>query len=295
MASWAVALLAAFAALGCAERAIPIPGVLSVEIGVHAREALLAQLSPVPHDDADRKDRLLELFRLAGCEELEERLSGTEHPNVVCTLRGATERVILVGAHYDRRRYGESVADNWTGVVLLPSLYRALRVAPREHTYLFVGFADVERVRSTSKEELPPASRNFLRSLPPEQLRQIVAMVNLKGLGLGDTAIWAARADPNLRLDLRSVSRSLGLPLREIDFRKHVQADAQSFRRHGIPTILIHSFDLKSGILLSHPQRDRSVDGILPDEYFDSFRLVSVYLAYLDRTLATRREMAAGS
>jgi hypothetical protein len=297
VASRAFALLAAWVALGCAEKAIPLPHTVSVEIGPHAREALLAQLSPVPHDDADRKDRLLELFRGAGCAQLEERSSGTEHPNVVCTLPGSSEATILVGAHYDRRRYGESVVDNWSGVVLLPSLYRAIAVAPREHGFVFVGFSEVERVRSTTKEELPPASRNFLRSLSPEQRRALVAMVNLKGLGLGETAIWAARADPSLRLDLRSVARSLGLPLREIDFRErvHVQADVHSFRREGIPTIMIHSFDLETGILLSQPQRDRSLEGIRPDAYYDSYRLISAYLAYLDHTLAKRREIAAGS
>jgi Zn-dependent M28 family amino/carboxypeptidase len=288
-----LALLAALAALGCAERAIPLPGSRSVEIRFDAREALLAQLSPVPQPDAERKDRLVELFRLAGCEALEERRSGTELPNVLCTLPGSTDRSIVVGAHYDRRRFGESAADNWSGVVLLPNLYRALRVAPREHSFSFVGFAEAERRRNGTGRELPPASRNYLRSLAPQELQRIVAMVNLKGLGLGDTAIWAERADPNLALDLRSVANSLGLPLREIDFRNHIQADMHSFRRYGIPTILIHSFDLESGVVLSQPQRDH-LEGIQADRYFDSYRLVSVYLAYLDLTLAARREIAAG-
>ncbi len=294
MASRATALLVALAALGCAERLVPVPGTLAVEVGFDSREAVLALLSPVPHDDVDRKDRLLELFRLAGCTGVEERRPGAELPNLICTLPGASGVTIVVAAHFDRRSYGTSAVDNWSGAALLPTLYRALSVAPRRHTFAFIGFSEVERVRTPKYEELPPASQHFLHSLTPGERRRLVAMVNLKGLGLGTTSVWTARADPNLHLDLYSVSRSLNMPLRQIDFRGYVQADIHSFRRSHIPSILIHSFDPKSGLLLEQPQRDRP-EAIQGAAYFETYRLVAVYLAYLDRTLERRRALAGGA
>jgi hypothetical protein len=94
VASRTVALLAALAALGCAARAVPVPGALAVEVGFEDREAVLAPLAPVPFEDAARKDRLLELFRRAGCAGVEEHpprvFDGYNSTSFIAGIVGAT-------------------------------------------------------------------------------------------------------------------------------------------------------------------------------------------------------------
>ncbi len=253
---------------------IPVYGDYKIQIG-SPPALLLAQLEPVPRGNAARQSRLLEIFAEAGCEQLEERAGGeSELPHVVCILPGSGEGRILVSANFDApiRR---SSHDNWTGAAMLPSLYRSLRVAERRHTYEFVGFAD-ERPGQGS----PADSFRVLERLPDEERGRIDALVGLQGLRIDLPAVWEVRADPNLRLDLYSVSRSLDLPMRHVDFVVRPGSGRRlqdSTRLRGpdtqVPSILIAVADHHVG------------------EYLDSFRLVAAYLSYLDQTIDLRRRM----
>ena len=40
---------------------------------------------------------------------------------------------------------GEGVIDNWTGSILLPSLFEFIREKPRRHHFQFMGFAAEEK------------------------------------------------------------------------------------------------------------------------------------------------------
>ncbi len=59
---------------------------------------------------------------------------------MICVLPGNSEKVIIVGAHFDHVSDGSGVVDNWSGASLLPSLYQALKDHPRKHTFIFIGF-----------------------------------------------------------------------------------------------------------------------------------------------------------
>src|SRR5689334_8322176 len=87
----------------------------------------------------EREATLKRMFVDAGCgEHLSEQRVHLSPPNLICVLPGDSGRVIIVGAHFDHVRAGDGVADNWTGASLLPSLYEAIKVQPRRHTYIFV-------------------------------------------------------------------------------------------------------------------------------------------------------------
>lgn len=91
---------------------------------------------------------LKQIFTEAGCDEShlsEQPVKGSKLPNVICVLPGSSDRVIIVGAHFDRVPDGDGVVDNWSGASLLPSLYEAVKLEPRKHTYIFVGFTDEEK------------------------------------------------------------------------------------------------------------------------------------------------------
>ena len=74
----------------------------------------------------ERYARLKELFAKSGCADSmqEQKVGGSKEPNMICGLAGAGEhpRKILVGAHFDSVG-GDGIIDNWSGAILLPTLY----------------------------------------------------------------------------------------------------------------------------------------------------------------------------
>lgn len=282
MSTRAAALLLVLLALACraSTSAIPVPGDRRILIGTPPN-LLLNQVAAVPEGNTARQQRLIALFREAGCDAVEQReRESSEMPHVLCTLRGESSSQIVVSANFDEP-LRSSQHDNWSGAAMLPSLYRSVRVAPRRHTYVFVGFADEGYGRPGS----PAASARMVSRLPEQERLGIAALVGIQGLRIDIPAVWESQADPNLRLDLVSVSRSLDLPVRRVDFHYAHQSrgtrnDTSMLMRDPIhmpsldvPNILIGVADLNVG------------------EYLDSYRLVAAYLSYLDQTLQVRREM----
>lgn len=280
----AAAALAA-CALACARPFVPVPDPLRLRAGAIDAGQLQATIASVPYKVPERVERVVQLFRQAGCgrEYLEVSLhGGTPYPNVICTLPGRTRKTIVVGASLDKPLDGKGVIDNWTGAALLPHLYRSLAVERREHSFLFIGFGHV-----TLDEQGP---RGYLRRLGAERREQIRAMVDLKGIGLGPTSIWSTQADRNLRQDLHAVAQALGLPLESVRFYKNVNTNSEAFLFWGIPAITVHSFGKHNARLLEQSYRDRDPSQIDLGAYYDSARLLSFYLAYLDETLRLREE-----
>jgi len=62
-------------------------------------------------------------------------------------------------------------------------------------------------------------------------------------------------------------------------------ADADSFQERHMPTITIHSMTNETWPIL-HSRRDQMTAMSLTD-YYDTYRLIAAYLAYLDATLDT--------
>jgi Zn-dependent M28 family amino/carboxypeptidase len=248
---------------------VPVPDPLRARGAIDAGQ--LQSASQVP-ERTRRTERLTQLFKQAGCgsEFLEvTEHGGTPYPNVICTLPGKTNYTIVVGANVDKPPDGKGVIDNWTGAALLPHLYRSLAAAPRQHSFLFIGFGHV------LKDE--QGSRGYLRRLGAEKRDRIRAMVNLKGLGLGATSIWSTQADRNLRQDLHSVAKAIGLPLESVRFFRNVNADSEAFLFWGIPSITITSYSKTNAHLLENPVRDREVSQIDLTAYYDSARLLALH------------------
>lgn len=271
----------------CASDFVPVPDPVSVRVGGIDQALLESTLESVPLGWTARAERLEVLFREAGCGEHTQMVlpGGTPEANVWCTLPGRSTDTVIVGANLDRANDGIGVVDNWSGIAVLPSLYRAVAAAPRYHTFVFAGFAHAKLHER--------GSRQFLRRMGEDGRSEIVAMVDLKGLGIGTTAIWTTKADRNLRQDLFAVVKALDLPLRETRFFTNVSVDSESFRFYGIPTITVHSFDRRSARVLSQPVLDRDPEQIDRAFYYDTARTLAVYLAYLDDTLRIRAARAA--
>jgi Zn-dependent M28 family amino/carboxypeptidase len=196
-------------------------------------------------------------------------------PNVVCKLRGSSDRVIIVGAHFDHVADGDGVVDNWSGASLLPSLYEAIKDVPREHTFLFIGFTDEE------KGEI--GSRFYAQQMTKEQVSTTDAMVNLDTLGLAPTEVWKSHSDKLLVRALAYMAGLMKAPISGADVDQIGSSDSVQFSARKIPSITIHSLTQKTwDARILHTSKDK-LSEIRMDDYYQTYRLLAAYLAYLDQ------------
>jgi putative aminopeptidase FrvX len=251
-------------------------GTEPVRVGLVPREAVESRLREYSGTNSERGARLKRMFVDAGCGEhvSEQPVKFSKAPNVICVLPGTSDRFIIVGAHFDRVPASAGVADNWSGASLLPSLYESVKVEPRQHTYIFIGFTDEEKGLV--------GSRFYARNMTREQVAATDAMINLDTLGLAPTEVWTHRSDVRLTDALNRVAKHLDLPLSGVNFENIGSTDSESFAKRKIPRIAIHSLTQKTeddGIL--HTRKDKlSVMNL--DDYYDTYHLLAVYLGFVD-------------
>jgi Zn-dependent M28 family amino/carboxypeptidase len=249
--------------------------VAPIHFGTVNSQVVEQRLKSYKGTDSEREITIKNLFQSAGCDEanlLEQPVKRWKTPNVICTLSGGTDSVIVVGAHFDHVDAGDGVVDNWSGASLLPSLYQALKSEPRKHTFIFVAFA--------AEENGLVGSRFYADSLAPDQVKRIDAMVNIDTLGLGPTEVWVSHSEPKLVHALKGMAESLQLPLTGVNVDGVGKSDEESFIARNIPTVTVHSLTKETLSVLHSPKDNYSA--IHFDDYYKSYRLLSAYLVLLD-------------
>jgi putative aminopeptidase FrvX len=241
------------------------------------RAVVEARLKRYAAKNDQRETTLKQMFGEAGCDAehvSEQPVKGAKLPNVICALPGSSGKVIIVGAHFDHVSEGDGVVDNWSGASLLPSLYEALKNAPRSHTYLFIGFTDEE------KGEV--GSRFYAKQMSKDQVDATDAMVNMDTLGLAPTEVWASHSDKQLTGALVFVAQQLKLPVTGVNVEQVGSTDSEQFAARKVPSITIHSLTQDTwNARILHTSRDK-FSAIRLDEYYDSYRLIAAYIAFLD-------------
>ncbi len=225
-----------------------------------------------------RVGALRAIFEDAGCsgEKLTESpVKRLKWPNLVCLMPGSgVESAIIVGAHFDHIEDGDGVVDNWSGASLLPSLYQGLSGIPRRHTFYFVGFS--------GEEKGLVGSQAYAKQVSDEH-RKVSAMVNMDTLGLGETKAWVSHADPKLVDALGRVANAMKLPIAGVNVEEIGTTDSESFRTRKVPSITIHSLTSETLPIL-HTKQDK-IEKIRQKEYYDTYKLLLGYLAFLDQIL----------
>jgi hypothetical protein len=248
-----------------------------VRFAVVSQEVVEKRLESYVTKNDKREPAIRQIFEDAGCtgEKLTEQpVKGLKAPNLICTLAGETESEIVVGAHFDLVEAGNGVVDNWSGASLLPSLYQGMLNVPRRHTFRFVAFSGEEQGEIGSKA--------YVRELGKSH-EQVIAMVNMDTLGLGESEVWANHADPQLVRLMELTATATNLPVSGMNVDQVGSTDSEAFREKKIPAITIHS--LTSATLpILHSPKDR-IEAIHKDEYYRTYRLVLAYLAVLDQRL----------
>jgi len=251
-----------------------------------SREVVETRLRKYGGNNQQREATLKQMFAEAGCDDRhlsEQPVKGSKLPNVICLLPGSSDRVIIVGAHFDRVSQGDGVVDNWSGASLLPSLYEAVKGESREHTYVFIGFTD--------EEQGEVGSRFYARQMTNEQVAATDAMVNMDTLGLAPTEIWASHSDKQLNAALYRIAQTLNLPVTAVNVDQVGSSDSEQFAARKIPRITIHSLTQQTwDARILHSSKDR-FSAIRLDDYYQTYRLLAAYVPYLDQVPRSPAEM----
>ena len=244
-------------------------------VRLETRDVIEKHLKSFSTRNALREGLIRKWLAEAGCKDAnlsEQEFDRKLPPNVICLLPGETREIIVVGAHTDHVEVGDGVVDNWTGAVLLPALLYSLSAQPRRHTFVFVGFA--------AEEKGLVGSQYYVEHMTREQRGQIEGMVNFDSLGLGPTEVWASHADKVLLDSLDAVAMACRLPVSVMDVGEESSADSEAFAAQKIRRITLHSVTQRTLSIL-HSEDDRMA-AIRMKDYYDSYRLIAAYLAYLD-------------
>lgn len=243
-----------------------------------SREVVEERLGKYQGKNEQREATLKQMFGEAGCDGQhlsEQDVKESKLPNVVCVLPGSTDKVIIVGAHFDRVPQGDGVVDNWSGASLLPSLYEAVKVDPRKHSYIFIGFTDEE------KGEV--GSHYYARKMSKEEVAATDAMVNMDTLGLAATEVWGSHSDKRLTTALLTMAVLLKMPVSSVNVEQIGSTDSEQFAQRKIPSITIHSLTQASwNARILHTSKDK-MSAMRLDDYYQTYLLVAAYIAYLDR------------
>ncbi len=237
---------------------------------------ILERARTTSDNDEERATYLKGWFGQQGCSGKnlsEQKVDGNGAANVICRIPGESQDTIIVGAHFDRATSKLRPIDNWRSASLLPSLYQCLRSRKRHYTMVFVAFAD-------SGNE-PAGAETYAAHLSQRELGFVKAMINLDALGLSPTKIWSSHSDKDLVSALMTMVYVLKLPASQISIAAAGNTDSEPFLARKIPQITIHSITQINLV-------DRTTTPFRPGAFYDSYKLICAYLAYLDETLKAR-------
>lgn len=241
------------------------------------RAVIESRLQRYEGDDGKREATLKAIFTDAGCNApnlSEQVVEHSKNPNVICVLPGTSGKTIIVSAHYDKAELGSGVVDNWSGASLLPSLYQAVKIVPRQHSYIFVGFTDEEKGMV--------GSHYYALHMSELEVASTEAMVNLDTLGLTSAEVWVSHSDKRLTAALVFMARQMKLPVSGMNVEQVGTTDAEQFAARNIPRITIHSLTQETwnaGIL--HSPKDK-ISAIHLDDYYQTYQLLATYISFLD-------------
>ena len=180
--------------------------------------------------------------------------------------------IIVLAAHTDSVGGGDGAVDDWSGAVMLASLYQVLRQEELRHTFVFAAFA--------SEEHGCQGSAQFVRGLDHDTRCEIQAMVNLECLGVGRPRTWTNRSADSLEVLCQKAGRRTGLAVkRQVLFG--YKSDARSFAGAGIPAITIHSLGPEDLGCINGP--GDTVDRISLYRFARTFQLLTAFLERLDQ------------
>jgi Zn-dependent M28 family amino/carboxypeptidase len=217
-------LIAVFSSAAAAQNAAPI---LATE------NDLKEDLRLVPCKNSERLEGVKKFFQKMGAAENEisaEKIKGIQ--NVMVTKKGATDEIVIVGAHYDKVSEGCGAIDNWTGIVIIGNIYRTMRNLETKKTYVFVAFDREE----TGLE----GSAAMAKSIPKENRSSYCSVVNLDSFGFGYPQVLVNASNSKMTAAAKALADELKMPFHTASLAGVADADSTSFNSKDIPAITFH-------------------------------------------------------
>ena len=150
--------------------------------------------------------------------------------NLVVRQTGNPDEIVVIGAHYDKVLQGCGAIDNWTGIVTIAHLFKTLKDAKLNKTFLFIGFAD--------EEEGMLGSKAFVGKIKKEEISHYCAMINIDSLGMTDLWVPANMASKSMLPVAQDVAKSHGISISESPLNGG-DSDSTSFVDRKIPALTI--------------------------------------------------------
>jgi hypothetical protein len=233
------------------------------------------RMDRLPSTNPERMKFIIDLFRLGGATDADIRLqdAGKGRNNVIVTIKGKTDRVIVVGGHYDKVSEGLGKIDNGTGSTMVANLYQAMHGTQPDATLVFIAFA--------REEEGLYGSQAYVKSLDKAARGKIDAMINLDTLAVDGTFSWKNNSTRGLLDRLAQVSRESGHALKE-DYLNGGDADSSTFRDAGIPAVTVYGASQDVIFDIIHSERD-NMSAFNLQHYKNAYLLVLETIKSLDR------------
>jgi Iap family predicted aminopeptidase len=202
---------------------------------ISTREEIKSEFDSVPCKNGDRLKSVKALFEKMGAKPEEiavEKVKGVE--NVVirkASTNGSTEKIVI-GAHYDKTPDGCGAIDNWTGIVALSHIYRAVKDLPLKKNIIFVAFGEEEKGLI--------GSSGMTGAIKKEQVAEYCAMINIDSLGLGMTQVADNMSNKKLVDFAENLAKEMKTPFAH-GLVAGGNSDSTSFNRKKIPALTIHA------------------------------------------------------
>jgi hypothetical protein len=245
------------------------------EGAIPSDEDMHGRMDRLPSTNPERAKFMIDLFKLGGAKDSDIVLqdAGRGRNNIIVTKKGKTDRVIVVGGHYDKVSEGLGKIDNGTGATMVANLYQALNGTETDATIVFVAFA--------REEEGLYGSAAYVKSLDKAQRAKIDAMINLDTLAVDGTFTWKNNSTRALLDRFAQVSRESGHASKE-DYLNGGDADSSTFREAGIPAITIYGASQDVIFDVIHSERD-NMSAFNLQHYKNAYLLVLEAIKSIDR------------
>ena len=241
-------------------------------LNIATEDGIKTDFSLVVCKDKERLEAVKNLFVKMGAGNDEIKIEKHKDvENLTVTLKGKSNEIVVVGAHYDKTDDGCGVIDNWSGIVILANLYRSMRDFTTDKTYIFVAFGKEEKGLI--------GSGAMVKAIPKAERINYCEMVNFDSFGLSIPQALSNVSDTPLMNLAKEVSDEMKIPFAKAGIET-ASSDSQSFRERKIPAITLHGLNDKWEDYL-HNSRDK-LDNLNPQSVYIGYRHGLNFLAKIE-------------
>ncbi|MGH9755349.1 MAG: M28 family metallopeptidase [Blastocatellia bacterium] len=207
------------------------------KLRISTPEEIRSEFDSVPCKNGDRLKAVKALFEKMGAKPEEiavEKVRGVE--NVVIRKAAANDspEKIVISAHYDKTPDGCGAVDNWTGVVALAHVYRAVKDLPLKKNIIFAAFG--------KEEEGLVGSSGMVGAIKKEQVAEYCAMINIDSLGLGIPQALENVSSKKLIDFTGALAKEMNVPFAHARV-DGASSDSASFISKKIPAVTLHALN----------------------------------------------------